>query len=207
MFLGGTHHDFEGFSRQMGGYFEDVGWSVERSWDPERLINLAGMDVVVQYTALGNGQQNGLLGPELTPAQTAGLVRFVAGGGGLLSAHCATVISEENTELARLHGGRFLSHPPRFDFCVHPLSRVHPVTEGVPPFVVRDELYYQEVASNVQIHAVALDRGVAHPMVWTREEGRGRVVHVAPGHDSEAWAVGAYRRLMRQALEWVAGRR
>jgi type 1 glutamine amidotransferase len=207
LFLGGTSHDFDGFSDKMGGFFEQSGWSVERTWDPDRLSSLSGPDAVLQYTGLGNSESKGQRGPELTPAQTKGLVGFVRAGGGLLSAHCATVISEENPELARLHGGRFLSHPPQFDFCVYPLSRPHPITEDLPSFVVHDELYYQEVASDVQIHAVAFDRGIAHPMLWTREEGTGRIVHVAPGHGPLVWAVDAYRRLMLQALEWAAGRR
>jgi type 1 glutamine amidotransferase len=79
------------------------------------------------------------------------------------------------------------------------------VTEGLEPFATHDELYYQEVRPDVSVHMVAIDRGRAIPMVWTRAHGKGRVVHLAGGHSERVWALPEYRRLLRQAVEWAAG--
>ena len=203
MLLGGNHHDFDGFAAAMTPLLEESGYRVTATADLDSLKPLSEVDVLVQYTSLGGSVKDGRHAPDPDAGQVAALVEWVRAGGGLLSAHCATVIEETNLPLRRLHGGRFLEHPPQFTFTVYPLSRPHPITEGVEAFTVYDELYKQAVEPDATIHMVALDRGVAHPMVWTRTEGRGRVAHVAPGHGPRVWGLEAYRRLMRQALSWV----
>jgi type 1 glutamine amidotransferase len=55
----------------------------------------------------------------------------------------------------------------------------------------------------VAIHAVALDRGVAHPMVWSKTVGLGRVAYVAMGHGPAVWDLAPYRRLILQAIDWL----
>jgi type 1 glutamine amidotransferase len=79
----------------------------------------------------------------------------------------------------------------------------HPITAGVEAFAVHDEFYVQAYDDTIAIHAIALDRGVAHPMVWSRSEGQGRVAYVAMGHGPEVWKLEPYQRLMLQAVEWL----
>ena len=56
-------------------------------------------------------------------------------------------------------------------------------------------------------YMVAIDRGRALPMLWTRSQGAGRVVHVAPGHSDRVWSLCDYRQLMTQSVEWAAHKR
>lgn len=204
--LGGHYHDFAGFESFIREALD--GFEVRATYDTADLLSLGAYDVVVLYTCYVEPPQD----PEDAPQYTAGisddqiqsLVQWVRAAGGLVAAHSATTIRPENQELQRLIGGRFVSHPPRFPFTVYPMDRRHPITQDVGPFTVVDELYTQEYA-DVDVHAVAVDRGAAHPMVWTRAEGQGRVVHLAPGHDAAVWRNDAYRKLMRQAVNWAAG--
>jgi type 1 glutamine amidotransferase len=90
-------------------------------------------------------------------------------------------------------------------FTVYPMSRAHPIIEGIDAFAIEDELYIQRYEPGVRVHAVAVHENVAHPMVWTRREGAGKVAHVALGHSQKVWEALPYRRLMLQAMAWLAG--
>jgi hypothetical protein len=106
--------------------------------------------------------------------------------------------------LKELMGGMFVEHPPQFSFTVFPLYGGHPITDGIEAFIVHDEFYMELHESDVNVHMVGLDRGVAYPMVWSRRDGEGRVAHVAMGHDAKVWKLAPYRRLMLQTVDWLA---
>ena len=205
LLLGGHYHDFSGFEAFVRELFGANGFDVEATYEPADLLGLGEQDVVMLFTCHVEPPDNPDDGLKytvgLSDEQTQSLLKWVRAGGGLVAAHSATTIRPDNDVLRRLIGGRFISHPPRFPFTIYPMEHQHPILDGVGPFTVVDELYTQDYA-NVDVHAVAIDRGMAHAMVWTRTEGEGRVVHVAPGHDASVWAAPAYRRLLRQAVAW-----
>ncbi|HEU0293011.1 MAG TPA: ThuA domain-containing protein [Anaerolineales bacterium] len=205
--LGGLYHDFDGFARAMTSLFETKGWSVETTYDLDVLTRLdrVNYQVVLSYTCLSkNGPEQEKATPErLTEEQVSGLVAWVQNGGALLTAHCGTVVGESDPDLGRLLGGRFISHPAPFNFTVYPLFGEHRITEGIPAFDVHDEFYIEHCEPNVDIHMIAVHEDVAHPMVWSKREGAGRVAHIAPGHFPEVWNLSPYRRLMIQSVNWL----
>lgn len=208
--LGGTWHDFDGFTAAMQPVFEQAGYTVKVTYDLDTLIRLdeIACDVVLLYTCLTAQREDGQPATlKHSDAQAAALVEWVRSGGGLLAAHAATVAGQFSPALKALIGGAFVTHPPAFAFTVYPLYREHPITAGVEAFTVHDELYVQAYDDGVEIHAIALDRGVAYPMVWSRSEGRGRVAHIALGHGPEVWNLPPYQRLMRQATDWLSEHR
>jgi uncharacterized protein len=156
------------------------------------------------YTCLSENKEDG------TPATTLfqdlhaePLARFLAAGGSLLSLHSATVACQTSPLLQKLSGGVFVGHPPAFAFTVYPTYNQHPITQGVTAFSVFDEFYVQRIEPDVTVHMIALDRGVAYPMLWTRSEGKGRVAHIAIGHDARVWNLPPYQQLIRQAVDWL----
>ena len=205
--LGGLYHDFDGFARAMVSLFESQAWSAEATYDLNVLTRLERLDcqVVLSYTCLSKnvpGQEKAT--PEaLLDEEVRGLVDWVQAGGALLAVHCATVVGESNPELGRLLGGRFISHPAPFIFTVYPLLEEHPITQGVQAFDVHDEFYIQHYDPAVTMHMIALHQGVAHPMVWSKLEGAGRVAHIALGHFPEVWTLPPYQRLMIQTAHWL----
>ncbi|MBX3051796.1 MAG: ThuA domain-containing protein [Caldilineaceae bacterium] len=206
LLLGGVHHDFDGFANAFDEILGDASHTITTTYDGDALLRLheEEVDVVALYTCLGGAQKDGVVAEDLTPPQASALVKWVRDGGGLLALHAATVMREGNQALRGLMGGRFLSHPPQFDFTVTPMARAHPVTRGVGPFTVHDEFYMQDVSTDVTVHMTAEDRGAVHPMVWTKEDGHGRVVYIAPGHTASTWAEKAYGQLIRQSVRWIA---
>jgi type 1 glutamine amidotransferase len=206
MVLGGTWHDFEGFAAAMTPVIENAGHRVTATYEPEAIAQLgeSGYDLVLLNTCIGERREDdGPTALGFTDAQAESLARWVRGGGGLLSMHAATVASQSSPALRALQGGIFVSHPPQFSFTVYPLYEEHPITAGIEAFAVYDEFYVQDYDPSVEIHMIALDQGVAHPMVWSKREGKGRVAYIAMGHDLGVWSLEPYQRLTLQAIDWL----
>ncbi len=205
--LGGQWHDFEGFAGFARPLLESSGARVEATYDLGELERLreGRYDLVLAYTCFTSDEGGGKGGPDrLSPAQFRGLADWVRSGGGLLAAHASTVIGASDPALGALIGGVFVSHPPQFAFTLYPVFEEHPITAGIEAFTVHDEFYVETHSSDARIHMVALDRGLAYPMAWSRIEGEGRVAHIACGHSREVWDLAPYRRLLLQTLGWLA---
>ncbi len=205
--LGGQWHDFDGFGSFASALLESVGAIAETSRDMDALLRLdeGRCDLVLGYTCFTTDERGEKGGPEgLSKEQSDALAAWVRSGGGFLAAHAATVIGRSDPALGELIGGVFVSHPPQFAFTLYPVFEEHPITAGIEAFAVHDEFYVETHAPDARIHLIAFDRGVAYPMAWSRIEGKGRVAHVAPGHSMEVWALPSYRRLLLQALDWLA---
>jgi len=208
--LGGLWHDFDGFAGAMQALLEPRGMPVHATYDLESLLHLgeSRYDLVVSFTCFAAHRDgfNDTSPLGLTDAQIDGLAGWVRRGGALLAVHSATVIGESGPGLGELLGGVFVSHPPQFNFTVYPIFGEHPITAGIEAFTVRDEFYTEIPMPNVLVHMVGVDRGLAYPLAWSKTEGQGRVVHIAPGHSREVWELGPYQRLLWQAIEWLVER-
>lgn len=206
LLLGGTYHDFEGFTDTVVPATTRLNSIMEVTYDPNVLLQLndIGIDVVTMYTCLGDTEQEDTVGKELTAEQTAALVKFVRNGGGLLGIHGATVISDANQGLIGLFGARFHTHPPPFTFTVSPRPQNHPVIDAVPAFEVHDEFYLHRCRDPLEVLMTGQYEGKTHPLVWTRSAGNGRVAYIALGHGPAVWRLPAYQQLVRQALGWLA---
>ncbi len=208
--LGGQWHDFEGFARFMRSLLEPRGAQLEPTYDLDRLLHLEAdrYDLVLSYTCLSLHEQGSddIAPDRLTGAQIEGLANWVRRGGAFLALHAATVIGASDPALGKLIGGVFLSHPPQFAFTVYPIFGEHPITAGIEAFTVHDEFYVETHTSAVQVHMVALDRGLAYPVAWSRSEGQGRVAHIAPGHAREVWDLEPYQQLLLQTIDWLTER-
>ncbi len=205
--LGGLWHDFDGFASVMQALLTPHGFQVEATYDLDHLLHLEehDYDVIFSYTCFSQHREgyNDTSPEKLTNAQIDGLTNWVRNGGALLAVHSATVIGESDGALGELIGGVFVSHPPPFTFTVYPVFEQHSITTGIEAFSVHDEFYMQTHTPDVQVHMVALDRGVAYPMAWSKTEGQGRVAHIAPGHFREVWELKPYQQLLLQTLGWL----
>lgn len=178
--------------------------------------NLARFRVVVLNSASGDF---------LTPDQRAALDRWMAKGGGLVALHAAADDSHVwPTYRARVIGADFIGHPGGADHIQRAAIVVetprHPVLTGIRlPWTARDEWYSHRPsprAGGMTILArideasyrpgTTLAMGADHPVVWTSRWGRGRVVTSVLGHTPEAYDDPNYRRLLANAIRWVAKR-
>ena len=207
MILGGTWHDFDGFAAALKPVFKRARFRVKATYKLDALTQLDGSryDLVLLNTCIGERREDGgPTAPGFTDRQVESLTRWVRGGGGLLAVHAATVAGQSSPALHALLGGVFVTHPPQFSFTVYPLHKEHPITAGIEAFAIHDEFYVHAYDDTASIHMVALDRGVAHPMVWSKREGRGHVAYIAMGHGPEVWKLAPYRQLLLQSIDWLA---
>jgi len=205
------HHDLITASLVFQQIGTEAGFATRRAAGTGRFISprpeTADSDVYLFYTS----------GGQFLTEQQRALAEAVALGKGLVAVHCSNVMGWQDggldpadRPLFELLGNRYLSHGPGHHEGRHTVEIVtgHPVTDGVTDFELFDEYYEFELADDAVKVVAQRHRadGAVIPVMYVREVGAGRVVYLALGHDMRAWGEPPFRRLVRQALTWAAGR-
>jgi type 1 glutamine amidotransferase len=97
-------------------------------------------------------------------------------------------------------------HPPLGEVLVEPTpaGAEHPITRGIDAFGTVDEVYgFLDVAPDVEALLTSRHGGTAHPVLWARPVGRGRVVTDLLGHDAAAMDHPVHRELLGRAARWL----
>lgn len=155
----------------------------------------------------------------ITEEAKADLLRLVRDGKGFLALHHCLASYPDWEDYARLIGGKYHLKPWTQDGQAKPGSTYkhdvlmpvqvvasdHPVTRGVKDFTIHDEVYG---GFEVKPDVTPLLR-TTHPesgpvIAWARQEAQGRVVYLQLGHDRLAYQNPAYRKLIGQAIRYVA---
>lgn len=200
---GGSSHDFATwFGERDLATLKAMG--LERTYYTEKIEELRPQLPLTKVLVLTNNQP--LEGDELHGA----ILDFVAGGGGLLLVHPATWYNwpdwpSYNRDLV---GGGARSHEAYAEFDVVSQASGDELLEDVPArFAVADELYRAElVGDGNRVLAVGRSRtsGQEFPVLWTRTQGKGRIVCLTLGHDGAAHDGESYRRIYQNAVRWLA---
>jgi type 1 glutamine amidotransferase len=204
---GGHDHDVSFYSLLDGQ--EDLDVRVDPHPNAFRAEVVPGRDadVVVLYD----------MPAAMAPAQEAHLRAFVEAGGGVVALHHAiagrTAWRWWGEEVL---GGRYLERPEgsqlasSYKHDVELTVRVaaeHPVTAGLETFRILDETYKgMWISPKVKVLLRTDDLTSDGPLAWISPYPKARVVYVQLGHGREAHLHPSYRRLVRNALLWAAGR-
>jgi type 1 glutamine amidotransferase len=140
----------------------------------------------------------------MTREQEHAVVAFVEGGGGFLNLHNAMGLYPANGPYLNLVGGRYIGHGPLERFQVEVVDGTHPVTRGVDSFFVADEQHTPPYDEG-RVHLLLRNRsdgGKTAAAGWVREQGRGRICHLANGHTLEALLHPMYQKLLCNAVRW-----
>ncbi len=140
----------------------------------------------------------------MTPEQERAVVTFVEKGGGFLNLHNAMGLYPEGGPYLDLVGGRYVGHGPLERFRVEVVDANHPVTRGVTSFFTADEQHtppYDEGRVHLLLRNRS-DQGKTAAAGWVREQGSGRVCHLANGHTRQALLHPMYQRLLANAIRW-----
>jgi hypothetical protein len=91
------------------------------------------------------------------------------------------------------------------DFKVRVADPTHPVTKGLKDFDVHDETYGQfEVRPGVHALLTTDEPTSTRTIAWAKTYAGARVVYLQLGHDHLAYENPNYKRLVAQAIRWVA---
>ncbi|ANS76868.1 glycosyl hydrolase [Paenibacillus yonginensis] len=139
--------------------------------------------------------------------EIAGLIQYVAGGGGLLAIHNGISL-QAAPELAQLIGGKFTGHPKYTGLEFSLTEAEHPVSSGLQGFMLDEEPYRFELDPLAQVEVLLTysHEGQEWPAAWARNYGLGRVVFLMPGHHLPSFQHEGYRQWIVQAARWAAGR-
>lgn len=149
----------------------------------------------------------------LDPGDLAVIDRFVRRGGGLLALHTAVICFDADPVWHALCGASWRwdrsSHPPlgAAEVEVTGAGRDHPITRGVEPFVIHDEVYgFLDEVPGLEPLLVGAHGGRSHPLLWARPVGAGRVVTDLLGHGPESYEHPVHRLILARAAAWAVDR-
>jgi type 1 glutamine amidotransferase len=150
--------------------------------------------------------------PSPGPKAGEALKAYIKSGKGMVVTHFACGAFNDwppFVEVAgRVYDPKLPPHDPYGKFKVEVRDSEHPITKGLEPFEVTDELYTC-LAGETKIRILDTAKSVLdkkdYAMAFVLEFGKGRVFNTPLGHDAQVYRTPAVARLMRRAVAWTAG--
>jgi type 1 glutamine amidotransferase len=150
----------------------------------------------------------------VSAATRKALIDFANRGGAIVALHPGTWYAwkdfpEWNLQIV---GGGTRGHDALGAFTVKVTNAAHPITKGVPAsFEIADELYNYAAdpsgnAIEVLAEATSAKSGKTFPQVFVVKHPKARVVGITLGHDARAHDLPAFQTLLKNAVEWAAGK-
>jgi len=181
-----------------------AGFDVVRSDDLGLLRRevLADFDLLVPVWTFGR----------ITQQQETHLLDAVADGMGLVAWHGNTSAFLESRPHKFLLGGQFVGHPGGngITYTVQ-FHDNDPLVAGLDSLTVTSEQYYLLVDPAVKVLASTVImgdtmewlKGVAMPVAWTRQWGKGYVFYCALGHTVDILQQPAVHTMLSRAVAWA----
>jgi type 1 glutamine amidotransferase len=203
---GGESHDFD-------TWFKEADTRTLQEEGLSTVVYTDNTDSIVHYLAdadvlyLTNNQAIN------DPKAREAIFDFLEKGKGLVLGHAALWYNWEDWPEynQQIVSGGSRGHDQYGTFNVQITDTEHPVTQGVEQnFTLKDELYYfkvDEEGPGIDTLATASTEGSeVFPSVFVVKNPNARIVGIALGHDGESHDLDAYQTLLRNAIEWVAGK-
>ncbi|MBL8175396.1 MAG: ThuA domain-containing protein, partial [Bryobacterales bacterium] len=155
----------------------------------------------------------------VTTEQTRQRLRaFAEAGKGIVSVHHSIVnYTDWPWWYEEVTGGKYFEKPSAghpasqykegVDFLVAAAKgkQSHPVLRGVGPLLVHDETYRgMWFSPSIEVLMETAAEGNDRPVVYVGPHPRARSVYIQPGHSAETMRDPGFRRLVRNAVYWVA---
>jgi putative heme-binding domain-containing protein len=170
---------------------EAAGWPSPKQWETANLI--------VFYSA----------NPGWSAEKAKELDAYLERGGGLVYIHYAVEGRDAPDALAERIGLAWKGNLSRFRHGPLELTFTdpdHPITRGFDKLKLEDESYWKLVGEPKRIHLLATteEEKAAQPLLWTREQGKGRVFVSIPGHYTWTFDDPLFRVLILRGMAWAA---
>lgn len=144
----------------------------------------------------------------MTDELEGAIIRNVRRGMGLLSLHCSIWNPNKPGYLALLGVEKPVMHTKVQPTLAHDLNPDHPITKGIEGFAIGDDEIFSAVMQNNAVYTPLFKlKGDEQPVDilggWCREEGKGRVVSLLPGHTTDPYVRQNYRRILWNSAYWA----
>jgi len=115
---------------------------------------------------------------------------------------------KDSTERERTENGRVYpvsGYKFGIDTEIKIANKNHPVTKGLKDFTIKEETYKDCVYEDDNKILATNDHPAGdREIVWTRKYAGAKICYIRPGHDKNAYVHPAYRKLVSNAIKWVA---
>lgn len=138
-------------------------------------------------------------------------------GKGLVFLHHSQCSYQDWSEYKTIVGGKYheeqntpqtSTYQHDVTFTVKISNPRHPVTRGLKDFEILDEVYGNtEVLPSVTPLLTTDHPQSSKTIGWTHQIEKSRIVYIQPGHDKNSYLNPNYRKLVRQAIEYVAAKK
>ena len=196
---GPGEHDYPLWQKRWSKLFSlapQVRVSTAEVWPTAKQMQEA--DVIVFYSD----------NPGWDSTRAAELDSFLARGGGAVFLHYAVDGHQMPEALAARIGLAWRGGASKFrhgplDLELHS----HPLAAGLGKLGFIDESYWNLVGDekNIQLLASGMEDNGPRPLLWTREQGKGRIFVSIPGHYTWTFDDPLFRLLLLRGVAWVAG--
>ncbi|HEY5587306.1 MAG TPA: ThuA domain-containing protein [Ruminiclostridium sp.] len=146
---------------------------------------------------------------KMTKSTIATLLTFLVNGNGILGIHNGIIVPTDACyEILHVFGGKFIGHTDYVPLDYYKAINFdkHPIMDGFKPFTMSEEPYQFELeqCGNKKIIMEYMCQGYRYSAAWVQNYGLGRVVYLAPGHDTRSFMVPQFQRLIARSAEWAA---
>lgn len=158
--------------------------------------SLEGIDLILNYIDnwqdWGNEKAEGVL------------CHYLLEGGRILTIHGGIILTSA-TRLLALHGASFNGHAEYDLLTFKRLDDNHYITKDMDSFSVYDEPYEFEFMSNRKVDIIMEFElnGKTYPAGWTVDEGSGKLVYLAFGHDRKTFVEKPVQEIIKRSIEWL----
>ncbi|MBN1302095.1 MAG: ThuA domain-containing protein [Melioribacteraceae bacterium] len=155
---------------------------------------------------------------ETTQPENEAFMKIVSLGKGMLFLHHSIISHRDWQEYQEIIGGRYhykswMSNGTKYgpstykhdqEYTVEIIDETHPVTIGMDDFIIHDEIYINIEINDDVIPILSTDNCESARYVgWINFYKDTKVVYLQPGHDRNAFRNCNYRKLIRNALDWL----
>jgi uncharacterized protein len=208
---GGHDYKVEQFYQMLSGLGDNISYEVAvlpgayTMFQPE---NRNKYDVLVLYH----------MWQEITPEEAKNFSECIKEGKPLVVLHHSICAYDDWPEYFNIIGGKYFHKPTTINgkeyqvcsyihdlhFKVKIVDPKHAVTKGVKDFEIFDETYKGYYVEAGVTPLLMTDEPSSTPVIgWTKTYGKARVVTLQSGHDVPTFENPNYRKLLKQAIEWV----
>ena len=136
----------------------------------------------------------------------------------LVALHHSICAFDDWPEYTNIIGGKYFHKPTTLNGKVYPacsyihdlhftvkiVNRDNPVTRGLTDFDIFDETYKGFYVEKGVTPLLTTEEPSSGPVIgWSKIYGKARVITLQSGHDVATFENPAYRKLLKQSIEWV----
>ena len=208
---GGHGYKIEQFNQMLG------------SMEPQITYEIAELPEAYEMFKPGNRDKYDVLvfyhmWQSITEEQKTLFAGCIMDGKPVVAIHHSICAFDDWPEYWNIIGGKYFHKPTtfkgrNFEACsyIHDLhfnvriaDKKHPVTKGLKDFPIFDETYKGYYVADDVTPLLTTDEPSSTPTIgWAKKYGKSRIVVLQSGHDVPTFENPDFRKLLKQAIEWV----